>query len=75
MSPKKPTRVEEWNTDAVALLRKHCPREERVQMDGNKLFVFWSEHCNELGRWPGSGDVWQAFHCACMHYIGPNAYF
>jgi len=72
---RKPTRKDEWNSEAVALLRKLKKREERVQMDGTALFMFWSEHREKLSHCPMTGDDWQNFHSACMRYIGPEAYF
>lgn len=73
--PRKPTRKDDWNSEAVALLRKLRTREERVKMDGTTLLVFWAEHREKLSPCPMSGDVWQSFHSACMRYIGPEAYF
>jgi len=72
---RKPTRKDEWNSEAVALLRKHKTRDERVKMDGTTLFMFWGEHRDNLSHCPMPGDVWQNFHSACMQYIGPDAYF
>jgi hypothetical protein len=73
--PRKPTRLDEWNAEAVSLLRKHKTHDERIQMDGTKLFIFWGEHRDKLGHCPSSADVWQVFHSACMRYIGPKAYY
>ncbi len=72
--PKKPTRKDEWNNEAVALLRRHKTHEQRTRMTSTDLFGFWAEHQRELSVWPGGGDPWQQFHVACNRYIGENAY-
>ena len=71
---RKPTRMDEWNNEAVALLLKHKSHDERVQMDGPGLLLFWAEYQEKLSRCPSTSDSWQLFHSACTRYIGPSAY-
>lgn len=70
----KPTRDSEWRNDAVDYLRKYVPHKQRQEMDGTKLFLFWSEHRKTIPYFSGPGDPWQSFHSACSRYIGPTAY-